>query len=214
MPGLNPPAVTLSEKEQSELEKLVNQHTTPQQIAKRARSILLASEGLNNRQIACQLSVSRYMVRLLRRRWLQTADSEWSVLDRLQDKPRPGRPLVFTAEQLCHLYALACEDPAESGRPINRWTPKDLADELVKNGIVESISPRHVGRLLEAADLKPHRIRYWQTPQPDEQLEEKVEDISNLYLQAQELAEQGERVISTDEKTGIQALERLSAGKT
>ena len=63
MPGLNPLEITLSEKEQTELEKLVNQHTTPQQIAKRAL-ILLASEGQNHRQIARQVGVSRDMTRL------------------------------------------------------------------------------------------------------------------------------------------------------
>lgn len=208
MPGKSAPAIRLSSSEQSELEKLVNQHTTPQQIAKRARIILLASEGVNNCQIARQLGISRYMVRFWRRRWRETKDSESSVWCRLQDNLRPGRPPHFTAEQLCQLYAIACEDPAESGHCLNRWTPKALADELVKRGIVESISPRHVARLLEEAELKPHRVRYWHTPQPDVQLEEKIEEISNLYLHAPELAKQGERVISTDEKTGIQALER------
>ncbi|MBL7183619.1 MAG: IS630 family transposase [Anaerolineae bacterium] len=190
----------------------MNKYTTPQQTAKRAKIIVLAEEGLNNRQIMRQLDVSRDMVRLWRQRWLDSADSDLSVWDRLQDLPRLGRPLIFTVEQLCHLYATSCEDPAESGRPINLWTPGELADEMVKREIVESISPRHVGRLLDEADLKPHRTRYWMTPQPDEQLDEKIKDISTLYLNAHELAKQGERIMSTDEKGGIQALERKYPG--
>jgi len=51
-------------------------------------------------------------------------------------------------------------------------------------------------------------VRYWLTPVPDEQFEEKVEDINSLYRQASELTEKGERVMSTDELTGVQALER------
>ena len=51
-------------------------------------------------------------------------------------------------------------------------------------------------------------MRYWLTPVPDEQFEEKVEDINSLYRQASELTEKGERVMSTDELTGVQALER------
>jgi transposase len=207
MPGLEPPAIILSEKEQTELQTLVNQHTTPQQIAKRAQIILLASEGQNHRQIARQVGVSREMTRLWRQRWL-VSNSEQSVLERLEDEPKSGRPPVFMAEQICQLYALACENPSDSGRPINRWTQYELADEMVERNIVSSISPRHVGRLLSEADIKPHRSRHWQTPKPDEQLPEKVGEISNLYLQAQLLAQQGERIISTDEKTGIQALER------
>ena len=55
-------------------------------------------------------------------------------------------------------------------------------------------------------------MRYWLTPEPDEQFEEKVEDLNTLYRQAPELAQKGERVLSTDELTGVQALERKHAG--
>ena len=51
-------------------------------------------------------------------------------------------------------------------------------------------------------------MRYWLTPAPDERLEEKVEDINTLYRQAQALTEQGQRILSTDELSGVQALER------
>jgi len=56
--------------------------------------------------------------------------------------------------------------------------------------------------------LKPHLVRYWLTPVVDEQLDEKVSDINQLYQQAPRLVEQGEAVVSTDELTGVQALER------
>jgi len=60
--------------------------------------------------------------------------------------------------------------------------------------------------------LKPHLIRYWLTSEKDEQFAEKSADINTLYHQAQELTEQGERVISNDELTGVQALERKYPG--
>ena len=60
--------------------------------------------------------------------------------------------------------------------------------------------------------MKPHLIRYWLTSEQDEQFEEKSADINHLYLQAQELTKQGERVISNDELTGVQALERKHPG--
>ncbi|MCA1837787.1 MAG: helix-turn-helix domain-containing protein, partial [Actinobacteria bacterium] len=67
----------------------------------------------------------------------------------LADEPRPGTPVTFGPEQVVRIVALACEDPREgSGRPITHWTPPELADEAVKRGIVESISPRSVGRFL------------------------------------------------------------------
>src|SRR5512135_706978 len=61
-------------------------------------------------------------------------------------------------------------------------------------------------------DLKPHQIRYWLTPPSDEQFEAKVADICTLYQQAPAWAAQGERVMSTDELTGVQALERKHPG--
>jgi putative transposase len=164
MPGLQPEPLTLTETEFSELEKLVNKHSTPQQIALRSRIILLAADGKNNQEIGRELNISRYMVRHWRRRWLDPSKDDKPVLERLQDAFRSGCPPTFTAEQLTHLFAIACEYPGESGRPISHWTNRELADELVKRGIVKTISPRHVGRLLEEADLKPHQIRYWLTP--------------------------------------------------
>jgi hypothetical protein len=90
--------------------------------------------------------------------------SELGDLEQLLDAPRPGGPATFTLEQTLQLFALACENPADSRRPISHWTPRELADEMVKRGWVESISPRHVGRLLAEADLKPHQVQYWLNP--------------------------------------------------
>jgi len=54
-------------------------------------------------------------------------------------------------EQVVELFALACIEPSNYGRAISHWTERELADEMVKQCIVESISPRHVGRLLQSA---------------------------------------------------------------
>ena len=66
--------------------------------------------------------------------------------------------------------------------------------------------------VFKKGDLKPHQIRYWLTPEPDEQLADKVADINALYRQAPALAAQGERTLSIDELTGVQALERKHPG--
>ena len=199
MSGLSPLKIDLSKSEIEELEGLTKRHKTPQQIVKRAKIILLAGEGYNNRQIMRQLALSRGMVSKWRTRWVETAEYKLSVWSRLQDYARRGRPPTFSAEQLCHLYATACKKPKELGYPLNRWTAKTLANELVKSENVESISIRHVGRLLAEADLKPHRTRYWMSPKPDEQFDEKIKDISHLYLNALKLSREGQRVISTDD---------------
>ena len=78
-----------------------------------------------------------------------TCLAELSAAERLADAPRPGAPARITAEQVCRMVALACEAPSASGRPISQWTGREIADELVRRGIVEGISPRHAGRLLK-----------------------------------------------------------------
>jgi hypothetical protein len=67
----------------------------------------------------------------------------------LADAPRAGVAPTFTAEQIVQIINLACTPPAASGRPVDAWTPRELADEAQKRQIVASISPRSVGRFLK-----------------------------------------------------------------
>lgn len=166
MPGPALPALIVSESERRELEQLVKRPSTPQQLALRGQIILRASQGDSQGQIARELGIGEQMSRCWRRRWQALQTSELPVSERLADAPRPGAPATFTLEQITHLYALACAPPEHSGRPISHWTPRELADELVKQGVVERISSRHVGRLLAEAELKPHQSRYWLHPPP------------------------------------------------
>jgi putative transposase len=150
MRGPKPEAVTLSQEEQKELQALVRRHSTPQQVAQRGRMILAAAEGKNNSQIARALGVSVDTVRSWRMRWiaLQAVSlQDLAVSERLSDVQRPGRPSEISAEQLCQLIALACEQPKE--RPISQWTGREIADEVVRRGIIKQISPRHAARLLK-----------------------------------------------------------------
>jgi hypothetical protein len=116
--------------------------------------VLLAGGGWNNLQIARELGVDNETPGHWRRRWLQFHDvplEEVSVAKRLADAPKPGAPAKFTPEQVCQIIALACERPADSDRPISHWSHRELADEVVRRGIVASISPRHAGRLLKSS---------------------------------------------------------------
>src|SRR5260370_5154079 len=146
--------VVLSEKEQEALVQITNRHRSEQQQAVRARMILAAAQGSANAQIARELDSNVDTVRLWRDRWvgLQGIDLETlSVAERLQDAPRPGTPPKFTAEQRCQMAAFACEAPMKAERPISQWTGRAIAEELVKRGIVEQISPRHARYLLKKA---------------------------------------------------------------
>ncbi len=152
MRGPKPPAITLTEVERRGLQQLTSRHSTPQQIALRARLILAAAEGLNNAQVARREAVSVDSVRHWRTRWLglqPIALSDLSLQERLADAPRSGAPPTITDEQVCKITALACEAPEDSGRPISQWSSREIADEVKRRGIVEEISPRHAGRLLK-----------------------------------------------------------------
>ena len=154
MKGPKPPAISLSEAECQTLEKLVKAHSTEQQIALRARVVMAASRGLNNAQVARELDVSIDMVQKWRDRWLALQPlplTELTVEERLRDLPRAGKPSAITVDQMCQIIALACEKPEQSERPISQWSGREMADEIMKRGIVEQISPRHASRLLKRA---------------------------------------------------------------
>ena len=166
MARLSPKILHLSDSQRHELQQFLDRHNTPQQIALRAKIILMASDGKNNREIGRSFDINRHTARLWRKRWLETQGKELSTLERLQDSERAGAPVKFSMEEVIELFALACSPPEDYGRPISHWTPRELADEIIKQGIIESISVRHIGRLLEEAQLKPHQTRYWLTPPP------------------------------------------------
>lgn len=152
MPGPKPIDMEVSEEARQGLERIASRHTSRQQIALRARLILRMAEGQRNSKIARELQVQLNTVRLWRQRWVDLWPlplDELSVEERLEDLPRPGAPPRITADQRCQMEQLACAAPEQAGRPISQWTNRELADELVKRGIVESISPRHAGRLLK-----------------------------------------------------------------
>ena len=146
-----PPRVLLSNEERSELERLVRAWSTGQQLALRARIVLLAGDGWNNLQIARELGVDDETPGHWRRRWLQFRDvplAEVSVAKRLADAPKPGAPAKFTPEQ-CEIMALACEKPADSDdRSVNGATVNWQMRSCNEASSSQS-SPRHAGRLLK-----------------------------------------------------------------
>ena len=152
MRGPKPPMFELADAERQELERLVRRHTTPQQLALRAKIVLAAADGANNCQIARLLDVSLDMVRRWRHRWLvlqPVSLDDLPITDRLTDAPRPGKPVRITAEQVTQIVALACDPPADSQRPISQWSSRELANEIQNRGIVPKISGRHAARLLK-----------------------------------------------------------------
>jgi putative transposase len=162
MRGPKASQIELTSRQRAELARIVRKANSKQVHVTRAKIILLADDGINNQEIAERLEGHRETVRKWRDRWANEAENLVSVeteadnkelgeyiLTLLSDQARSGTPGKFTAEQICQIVAISCESPEEYDRPVTHWTPAELADESVKQGIVESISARHVGRFLK-----------------------------------------------------------------
>src|SRR5438105_8077349 len=144
------------------LQHMVRCTTSVQRLVKRAHIILEACKGTSNTKISQHQHVDYETVRRWRDRW-RAAESRLQAIEAtgkqkllsqaievlLTDEQRPGAPATFTLEQFMQIMALACEKPEASERPVSSWTPHELADEAVKRGIVEQISPRTVERFLK-----------------------------------------------------------------
>jgi transposase len=156
--------VNVTERQRAILERWVrNKASTPHRLVERSQIVLMSAEGQDNRQQARQLGVDRQRIRRWRKKWanaekrLTEAENKGAkdkdlaaiISNVLSDEPRPGGPTKFSAEQLVQIISVACEPPKDSDRPVTHWTPKELADEVVKRKIVDSISPRHLDRFLK-----------------------------------------------------------------
>jgi transposase len=140
--------VSVLPEQREALEQLVRTHSTPQQLALRARIVLHAAEGVRVRASAREFGVWPKTVRYWRKRWREAADRQL-VPERLADAQRSGAPATYTPEQICALVAMTCEKPSESERPISHWSQREIADEAMRRGLVANISQRSVGRFLK-----------------------------------------------------------------
>jgi transposase len=203
--------IVLSEQEQEGLLQITRRHRSEQQVAMRARIVLASAQRHTNVQIADELGICVDTVRLWRDRWagLQGIDLETlSLAERLQDAPRPGANPQFTTEQRCQMAVLACEAPAKAGRPIKKSDGARNCRRTEGTGHCRANLAPTCSALAQKRGLQPHRFRYWLTEVPDDQRDEKIREGCEMYAKAPVRAKQGERTISLDELTGVQALER------
>jgi transposase len=99
------------------------------------------------------------------------------------------------------VIAAACRSPADFGLQRSLWDHATLAHALISAGLVRSVSPRTVGRILQDAEIKPHHVKMW-CHSDDPNYQEKMQAIVDLYVHLPK----GQPVLSIDEKTGMQAL--------
>lgn len=188
--------LTLTAEQRGELQRRVRAASGAQRDARRARIILTAESGGSAAAVARQVGTHPRTVERWRARFVRHG------LAGLQDAPRPGPKPKFSSVTRLELIALACEPVPTSAGTTTR-TIEALVDAALARGIVDAISWSTYQRTLADLDLRPHRIQGW-VHSPDPQFREKVSEITALYLQPPPDAV----VLSIDEKTGMQALER------
>lgn len=178
MRGFKAPSIDLTEKMKGILKKFSTSYTLPSCIVLRSRLLLMASEGESSTRIAQALGISRNTVNTWRKRFHENAGILMQMEEAsripgkeeelhqflktfLSDRPRPGKPPVFTPEEIILINELACKNPKDFGCELSHWNLTALAQEAVRQGIVPSISPCSVYRFLKFGGIEPWKNRYW-----------------------------------------------------
>jgi transposase len=202
MPVAKAVSLSLTASERHRLKTMAYGRKTEYQARQRAMIVLLAARGHSNARIATDTRLHVDTVRTWRGRF------SVGGLPALADRKRSGRPPRFTPVQVAEVKALACQLPAETGTPLSRWSCPELAREVVARAIAPTMSASTVRRWLKADAIKPWQYRSWIFIR-DPDFQAKAARVLDLYARTfdgKPLGEgEGEYVISSDEKTSIQA---------
>lgn len=179
--------VVLTESDRAELQSWIRKGSTPQRLSQRARIILMSAEKVQPKVIAAGVGLSEAVVHKWRRRFREEG------IAGLRDRRRPGQPRKLSEAKLKEILRLTVERvPKEA----THWSVRLMA----KYG---GITTWQVRQIWANADLKPHRLKTFKISN-DPEFAEKVVDIVGLYMDPPNNA----MVLSVDEKTQIQALDR------
>jgi transposase len=195
--------VVLSDADRRVLEERARAYRAPHAEVVRARMVLLAARGERNVAIARRLDVHVDVVSRWRRRFCEEG------LGGLVDRKRSGRPRSFPATVVAEVKAMACEPPERRGASLSRWSSAELAAQAVTEGLVDSVAASSVRRWLAEDSIKPWRYQSWIFPR-DPGFRAKAARVLDLYARVWDGVDLGadDYVISTDEKSQLQALSR------
>jgi transposase len=186
------PPVELNSEQRTALERLARQRSAPARVVERARIVLLAAEGLENKQIARRMGVTPEKAARWRDRFLAGG-----IVALEKDAPRPGRTRTITNRRVKKVVEMTLhQKPARA----THWSTRTMA-------AAAGISEASVRRIWRAHGLKPHQVRAFKLSR-DPEFTEKLKDIVGLYLNPPEHA----LVLCADEKSQIQALDRTQPG--
>jgi transposase len=188
------PPLKLRRGDRAVLEAWMRAGTVEARMARRARIVLLAADGVSNRDIGVMVDLHYNQVGVWRSRYGELG------LAGLEDEERPGRPCVYDHDDVLLLVKTVTEPPPDGS---TRWTMEALADAMADHGV--PISASQVWRICHALDLKPWQVESWMTSH-DPDFWERAGDVCGLYLDPPKNAV----VWSVDEKSGMQAKSRIN----
>jgi transposase len=205
------------------LKNLIKSVKTRTDVKKRAQIIFKYYFDNNISRCSRELGISRNTIRKWKKKWirkqsllLRTEIEEphklkSTVIMILSDDYRTGRPSRIKSEQVAAIIYLSLQEPNLFGLPISHWTAEKLREIAIKLGIVEKVSTRQISRYLKQTDINIYKYEEWLNSiesNPDfEEYMERVKRVCEIYVKSEEYEEKGIVVLSTDEKTGIQAIE-------
>lgn len=205
--------VDLQAADRAALEKVAASPSVEYRLVERSQIILRAAAGKPNREISKELGVHRNTVSKWRCRFDQRRrdESDKPMIKALADADRLGPPGKFSAEFWVDVLALATKKPEDCGRPITHWTHAELTDEILLRDLTDSIHPSTVGRFLQQVQLRPHRVQEWMNRPEDPEFDDRATNVKDRLVEATTgTAGSGRAVVSFDEKTGMQAKERIA----
>ena len=180
--------IILSDEERAMLNKIAHNNRSEHRQVVRAKIVLLAAEGKQNIEIAADLGISRQNVARWRDRY-----SEKGISGIMKDAPRGGRPTVLTREKRDEIVNIVLHEKPQNK---TQWSVRTLAERA-------GATQYAVYKILRSCNIRPHKCKKFQVS-TDPNFADKVRDICGLYLNPPEHAV----VLSVDEKTQIQALDR------
>jgi transposase len=186
------PVITLSPEQRTVLESQARSRSFPLRVVERARIVLLAASGQQDKEIAARMVTTPKKVSRWRKRFLALG-----VAGLLQDAPRPGRKPTISARLRQRVVSMTTRQQPSNA---THWSTRTMAAAV-------GISEASVRRIWRAHGLKPHRVETFKISN-DPAFAEKLEDIVGLYLNPPEHA----LVLCVDEKSQIQALDRTQPG--
>jgi transposase len=184
--------INVSDRDREQLNQIIRNGNTPQKVALRARIVLLSADGISTGEIMQQLDTTTPTIT----RWRDRYETD-GIPGLLKDRSRPGRKRRIEETKVREVVDRTLQEKPSNA---THWSTRTLA-------AVVGLSPASIQRIWKAHGLKPHRFRTFKLSR-DPLFVEKLQDVVGLYLNPPEHA----LVLSVDEKSQIQALDRTQPG--